>query len=132
MTRWTRWTILACMLALGGACTAPTEARVVGAASPSDAGHTHRPTSAGETARAWVASGALLLDVRTPAEFAAGHLEGAINIPVQQLEERVDEIPNGRPLVVYCQSGRRSAKAVELLRAGGHEAIFDLGPMQAW
>jgi phage shock protein E len=79
-----------------------------------------------------VASGALLLDVRTQEEFAAGHLEGAINIPVQELEERIDELPEGRPLVVYCQSGRRSAKAVELLRAEGHEAIFDLGPMSAW
>lgn len=132
MTQWTRWTILACMLlALGGACTAPAEACMVGAGSCSDSGHSHRPPT-GETARALVASGALLLDVRTQEEFAAGHLEGAINIPVQQLEERIDELPEGRPLVVYCQSGRRSAKAVELLRANGREAIFDLGPMSAW
>lgn len=85
----------------------------------------------GAEARALVASGAVLLDVRTPEEFRDGHLDGALNVPVSELEAHLDELPAGRPLVVYCASGRRSARAVGLLRARGLDAR-DLGPMRAW
>lgn len=82
-------------------------------------------------ARAAVERGALLLDVRTPEEFQAGHVEGATNIPVQVLGERAGEIASGREVVVYCRSGRRSAAAAEMLRERGHKVI-DIGPMTAW
>ncbi|MCC6622206.1 MAG: rhodanese-like domain-containing protein [Deltaproteobacteria bacterium] len=87
--------------------------------------------AAGSAARAAVESGALLLDVRTPGEFASGHIDGAVNIPVDALADRAGEIEAGRQVVVYCRSGRRSATAAELLRARGHQVI-DIGPMGAW
>jgi rhodanese-related sulfurtransferase len=80
-----------------------------------------------------VEQGALLLDVRTPEEFAAGHLPGAMNIPVQELERRAGELrPGEAGLVLYCRSGVRSHHAQRLLRQKGFEKIVDLGPMSAW
>jgi|LauGreDrversion4_2_1035121.scaffolds.fasta_scaffold434854_2 rhodanese-related sulfurtransferase len=86
----------------------------------------------GERAEALVKEGALLLDVRTPAEFAAGHLDGAINIPVQVLKRRVAEVPKDRVVIVYCRSGARSAHASRLLLSEGHTTLYDLGPMRAY
>jgi hydroxyacylglutathione hydrolase len=60
-----------------------------------------------------------LLDVRSPMEWAAGHLPGSSNIPVADLEQRLAEIPRDRPLVVHCHSGSRAAIAASLLRARG-------------
>lgn len=73
-----------------------------------------------------VGEGALLLDVRTPAEFATGAPSGAVNIPVQELASRLDELPRDRTLVAYCRSGVRSASAVEQLVAAGFDA-YDAG-----
>ncbi len=93
----------------------------------------HAPATTSEAAHRWVDEGALLLDVRTPEEFAAGHVEGAVNIPVQTLAERISEVgPRERPVVVYCRSGGRSAKATALLREAGYQQVLDLGPMSAW
>src|SRR5690606_10226025 len=78
-----------------------------------------------------VADGALLLDVRTPGEFADGHVAGALNIPVQELEARVAELDPARSVVVYCRSGNRSGTAASMLRARGFE-VTDIGPMSAW
>jgi phage shock protein E len=80
-----------------------------------------------------VEEGALLLDVRTPAEFASGHLEGATNVPVDQLEARAGALgPHDRPVVVYCRSGARSAAAAITLRRLGFDRIEDLGAMRNW
>ncbi len=85
----------------------------------------------GAQARAVVEEGAALLDVRTPGEYAADPIEGAINVPLQELESRMGELPKDRPLVVYCRSGVRSHAAVKRLRARGFTA-HDLGPRSAW
>lgn len=83
-------------------------------------------------ARQMVANGALLLDVRTPAEYAAGHVDGALNIPVQELGSRMRELgPTTRPIVVYCRSGARSATATGMMRSVGYE-VLDVGPMSAY
>lgn len=82
-------------------------------------------------AHALVRDGALLLDVRTPEEFADGHLPGARNIPVGDLSARLGELPRDRTVVVYCHSGARSARATATLREAGIRAR-DLGPMRAW
>jgi len=84
-----------------------------------------------EDARELVASGATLLDVRTPGEYAGGHIDGALNIPVQQLGNRVAEVPKDQPVVVYCQSGGRSARAAALLKQSGYD-VHDLGGMSRW
>lgn len=81
-------------------------------------------------ARALVDRGATLLDVRTWPEWERGHLEGAMLIPVQELTSRLAELPRDRAVVVYCASGRRSARAAEMLRRAGYEA-HDLGGMPA-
>ena len=80
-----------------------------------------------------VANGALLLDVRTPEEFSAGHIQGALNIPVQVLEQRMSELGRqDRDIVVYCRSGNRSARAKQMLNAAGYASVHDLGAMSAW
>lgn len=76
--------------------------------------------------------GARLLDVRTPSEFAAGHLDGATNIPLGDLERRLKEVgPKTRGVVVCCHSGARSQAAASLLRSKGYTRVYDIGPM-AW
>ena len=73
-----------------------------------------------------------LLDVRTPEEFASGHLEGAANINVQELARRLSEIPRDQPVVLYCRSGNRSAQAAQMLQAAGFTSVYDLGGIIAW
>ena len=83
-------------------------------------------------ARAKVAAGAQLLDVRSEAEFRSGSLPGARNIPVSSLASRVGELDPKRPLVVFCASGMRSANALSTLRSKGFTEVYDLGPLSAW
>lgn len=88
-------------------------------------------TSAAQ-ARALVQGGGTLVDVRTPEEFAAGHLDGAINIPIDDLETRKSELSKDKDLVLYCRSGGRSAKAKALLEKAGYARVFNLGAMSNW
>jgi rhodanese-related sulfurtransferase len=84
-------------------------------------------------ARQLVQAGARLVDVRTPGEFAAGHIPGAINIPVQQLDARMSELqPKDAGVVVYCRSGHRSGNAARMLKSAGFADVHDLGPMTRW
>jgi rhodanese-related sulfurtransferase len=75
----------------------------------------------------------LVLDVRTPEEYASGYVPGAVNIPHDQLASRLAEVPKDRPVVLYCRSGRRAGIAAELLAANGYRDLMHLeGDMQAW
>jgi len=74
----------------------------------------------------------LLLDVRTPEEFASGHISGAVNISVESLASRLSEVPQDQPVVVYCRSGNRSATASQILADAGYTGIYDLGGINAW
>ena len=65
---------------------------------------------------------ATILDARSPAEFAAGHSEGAVNIPLHQLRERVGELPPDGEILVYCRQGQRSYYATRILRLSGLNA----------
>ena len=69
---------------------------------------------------------AVLLDVRSAAEFGSGHLPGARNIPHTELRQRLGEIPPDRPLLVYCASGFRSYLALRLLRQRGWPDVRSL------
>lgn len=73
-----------------------------------------------------------LVDVRTPEEFASGHLPDAINIPLQELSGRLGEIAANEPVVLYCRSGNRSGQAAQLLAGAGYTQILDLGGIIAW
>lgn len=86
-----------------------------------------------ERARELVAAGARLVDVRSRGEFASGHIEGAINIPVSDLGARAKELgPRDRAVVLYCASGARSARGAALLKAQGFTAVWNLGSMSRW
>ena len=64
----------------------------------------------------------ILLDTRTAREYSSGHIEGFVNIPVDELRERLDEIEPGKPVYVICQSGLRSYIATRILEGYGYEA----------
>ena len=89
-------------------------------------------------AKQLVDAGALLLDVRTPGEFAGGHVEGAINIDHQEVAARIEEIRElqggdaHKPIVVYCRSGRRSGIAKQQLEDAGFDRVTNLGGISDW
>jgi NADPH-dependent 2,4-dienoyl-CoA reductase/sulfur reductase-like enzyme/rhodanese-related sulfurtransferase len=68
------------------------------------------------------ATGYFLVDVRTPQEFDAGHVPGAVNVPVDQLRSRLDELPRDREIAAYCQVGQRGYLATRILRQAGFKA----------
>ena len=74
-----------------------------------------------------------LIDVRTPEEFQAGHLKGAKNIPVDQLQARAGELSKDEPLALYCRSGNRSASALRIVGSLGFKGAQHLeGGILAW
>jgi len=80
-----------------------------------------------DTAWQLIESGALIVDVRTPAEFAQGHLENAINIPLNTVENGFNHIAKDRSIVVYCRSGNRSGIAMQSLEKQGYINIHNGG-----
>lgn len=74
-----------------------------------------------------------VLDVRTEDEFVLGHLENSICIPVDDLESRLDELPDKSALIlVCCRTGKSSAIAAELLDSLGYERVYDFGGLLSW
>jgi len=74
-----------------------------------------------------------ILDVRQQDEYDAGHVDKAVLIPLNVLPDRYNELPKDRPIVVYCRSGARSARAVAFLRANGFANAFSLsGGFAGW
>ena len=76
-------------------------------------------------------SSPIIIDVRSPQEFATGSIEGAVNLPLKGLPDSLlsEGIELDEEVVVYCRSGRRSAQAKTVLKAAGFELVFDGGPM---
>lgn len=75
----------------------------------------------------------MFLDVRTPEEYAAGHIKGAVLIPVQTLAEHLAEVPKDKQVYVYCHSGVRSARASTMLAKHGFTNIENVvGGIVAW
>ena len=74
-----------------------------------------------------------VLDVRTPQEYAEGHVPGAVNVPYDQLASRLAEVPKDKDVVLYCKSGRRAGIAADVLAANGYTRLSHLeGDMPAW
>lgn len=88
--------------------------------------------SVSETAKMQDA-GAFILDVREPSEWAQGHIEGAVLIPLGELAGRLNEIPKDQRIVVVCRSGNRSARGRELLLNSGFDRVTSMtGGMNQW
>jgi rhodanese-related sulfurtransferase len=77
-------------------------------------------------------AGAPLVDVRQPDEYREAHVPGAQLIPLDQLPDRLEELPAGRPVLVVCRSGARSAAAVDFLLGQGVDAVNVAGGTSAW
>ena len=78
---------------------------------------------------------AVLVDVRTPAEFATGHVPGAVNIDVKNstFDAELDKLPKNQPVLLYCLSGIRSASAAKRMAAKGFSEIYEMkGGMRQW
>lgn len=75
----------------------------------------------------------VIIDVRTPEEYANGHIEGAILIPVSAIADRLDELSTEDDLLIYCRTGNRSTQAVNILYAQGYLRLFHMvGGITAW
>ena len=83
-------------------------------------------------AQALLDKGALLLDVREPDEWRAGHAPPATLIPMGQVLAKTNDLPRDGTIVVVCRSGGRSAAVTDALRAGGFDAVNLAGGMCAW
>ena len=68
-----------------------------------------------------VANGASIIDVRTPGEYASGHIKGSLNIPLQQLEKNIAKINKSKPVITCCASGMRSGSAKSILKSKGYD-----------
>ena len=101
---------------------------------PAPAGRLSERDMTASELRVWQTTGRahVLVDVREPREHAAGSIGGDVLIPLGQLPDRAGELPTDRPIVVYCQSGGRSARAAALLRRLGREAHNLAGGYVAW
>jgi rhodanese-related sulfurtransferase len=78
------------------------------------------------------AGGAVVLDVRNPDEYVAGHVPGAKLIPLGELAARQDEIPEGDPLYVVCASGGRSLAGAKAMLEAGYKAVSVAGGTKGW
>lgn len=129
--------VLAALATPGVACSndhpPPATQAPVESASPSGL-----PDRDPALAHKLAASGGLVLDVRTTQEFSGKHVEGAVNIPVDDLESRMAEVEKlaagdkTKPIVVYCQAGGRAAKAKKMLLKAGFAQVTNLGGVDDW
>lgn len=80
-----------------------------------------------------VSEGALLVDVRTKSEYESGHIDGAVNIPVDEVTDRLKDFGNQeKEIVVYCRSGARSERARSILIGEGFKKVYNLGGIGRW
>ena len=74
-----------------------------------------------------IRSGAFLVDVRTSGEFASGSVSGAVNIPLDQIEARINEFKDKKTIIVFCRSGNRSSQAKSILERHGVTGVINGG-----
>jgi phage shock protein E len=93
---------------------------------------TPKPAQTATNPRALADSGAKIIDVRTVQEYASGHLAASINIPHDQIGQKIARLTTDKsePLLVYCRSGRRSAWAKATMAAQGYTNVTDLGSLE--
>jgi phage shock protein E len=74
-----------------------------------------------------ISNGAVILDVRTKAEYQSGHIRNSINIPVDKLPQNIKKLNKNKPIITCCASGSRSAHARKVLKSNGFEQVFNGG-----
>lgn len=81
-----------------------------------------------------VQQNAHLLDVREPDEYAEGHIQDSINVPLGTIEKEIESLvpDKQQEIIVYCRSGARSKQASNMLLAKGYTNVYDLGGIQTW
>jgi rhodanese-related sulfurtransferase len=75
-----------------------------------------------------MASGAVVVDVRTPAEYKDGHVKESINLPLQTLNANLNKLKKDQVIITCCRSGSRSGMAKRMLKANGFEQVHNGGP----
>ena len=73
-----------------------------------------------------------LLDVRTPEEFEEQRIKGSVNIPITELQERLNEIPKDKEIITICEHGNRSLRAAYFLNKKGYKALSLTGGIEDW
>ncbi|MEP7116887.1 MAG: rhodanese-like domain-containing protein, partial [Acidobacteriota bacterium] len=105
----------------------------IGHAAPGDASDTIPQITAAELASRLAAGTVDVIDVRNGAEWREGHIAGARHVPLGYLADQFADLPGGKPLVLHCRSGSRSAVAASLLRRLGRREVVNLvGGLEAW
>jgi phage shock protein E len=74
-----------------------------------------------------VKDGAVILDVRTPGEYAGGHIKGSKNIPLQSIQQNLSKIPKDKVIITCCASGMRSGSAKSILLSNGFKEVHNGG-----
>jgi len=75
----------------------------------------------------------VILDVRTASEYSEGHIENAVNIPVNELETRLDELSKEDDILVYCRTGNRSSTAIQIMEDAGFTQLYHMHEgISAW
>lgn len=80
---------------------------------------------------ALMGNGAVIVDVRTKAEYQSGHIKGSVNIPLQSLQAGMGKLKKDKPVITCCASGMRSASAKSILQAGGFAEVYNGGGWQS-
>lgn len=75
---------------------------------------------------------AVILDVREDDEWNAAHIEGVTHIPLAEIPQRLDEVPDADPVYVFCRGGGRSSRVTEWLNNNGYSAVNVDGGMKSW
>ena len=105
-------------------------AMLTGCGAPADSGADVTVT---EALRLWQSKEAILIDVRTPSEYRDGNIPDVANIPLDELEKRMGEIPKDKKTVLICHTGNRSAQGTKLLRSKGFANVYNsTGGMSSW
>ena len=74
-----------------------------------------------------IANGAVIVDVRTPGEYAGGHIKGSVNIPLQSLGSQMAKLKKDKPVITCCASGMRSGSARAMLQSAGFTEVYNAG-----
>lgn len=129
----TRFLIACLVAALFGAACSKSESKQEGQQTPASSPTQTRAAKAPAAAKKLIAEGAAVLDVRAPEDFAEAHLPNARNIPLEEIASRTSEVEQlvggdkTKPIVVYCYSGNRAAKAISHLEGAGFTQLVNGG-----